>query len=163
MLPPDPTRQTLRRGFSPAAADCGLQGTATSPPSTTSLCIQKLMAEREGFEPSRQVLARLLAFQASALDQLSHLSAFTIPGGESGIRTHGTAHHSPLDFESSALDQLSHLSAHLLFVYSFGLAQKAPYTIIVVKISFSKTNLPFLPYPSPEPLYPGCPFSRRSL
>ena len=36
-------------------------------------------------------------------------------GGESGIRTHGTAHHRTLDFVSSAFDQLGHLSV----VYSF--------------------------------------------
>ena len=33
-------------------------------------------------------------------------------GGESGIRTHETAHHSLLDFESSAFGQLGHLSSN---------------------------------------------------
>src|SRR5207247_9757947 len=40
------TRNALGREFNPARADCGLQGTATSPSSTATL-----MAESQGFEP----------------------------------------------------------------------------------------------------------------
>ena len=46
-----------------------VQGTATSPSST-------VMAEREGFEPSRRS-SRLHDFQSCAFDQLSHLSMFS--------------------------------------------------------------------------------------
>ncbi len=45
-----------------------VQGTATSPSST-------VMAEREGFEPSRRS-TRLHDFQSCAFDQLNHLSKF---------------------------------------------------------------------------------------
>src|ERR1051326_2814251 len=46
------TRHTLGREFNPARADCGLQGTATSPSSTaTSETLLQELAERQGFEP----------------------------------------------------------------------------------------------------------------
>ena len=46
-------RTALERGFDPARADCGLQGTATSPSSTATLnySVGIGMAERGGFEP----------------------------------------------------------------------------------------------------------------
>src|ERR1051326_8299099 len=47
------TRNALGRGFNPARADCGLQGTPTSPASTaTSVKGTRSMAERAGFEPA---------------------------------------------------------------------------------------------------------------
>src|SRR5205823_4596307 len=46
------TRNALGRGFNPARADCGLQGTATSPSSTaTAETLLHELAERQGFEP----------------------------------------------------------------------------------------------------------------
>ena len=47
------TRPALGRGFDPAEADCGLQGTANSPSSTAT---PKKMAEGAGFEPAAQGL-----------------------------------------------------------------------------------------------------------
>ena len=72
----------------------------------------------EGGIRTHEAVPRLLALQASALDQLSHLSAIwkapeiglRIYGGESGIRTHEAVPRL-LAFEASAFDQLSHLSA----------------------------------------------------
>src|SRR6202022_4442332 len=46
------TRPALEREFNPAIADCGLQGTATSPSSTAN---RKDMAEGGGFEPTVQL------------------------------------------------------------------------------------------------------------
>lgn len=58
-----------------------------------------------------------------------HPLIFLISGGEGGIRTHGTAHHSPLDFESSALvhsatspqppKEFGHKLSALVFQYPF--------------------------------------------
>src|SRR5687767_3419043 len=59
------TRNALGRGFNPARADCGLQGTATSPSSTATLLSggaatappdpPKKLAERAGFEPAARL------------------------------------------------------------------------------------------------------------
>src|SRR3989442_11659050 len=48
------TRPALERGFDPARADCGLQGTATSPSSTATSNAN--LAEGAGFEPAAQGL-----------------------------------------------------------------------------------------------------------
>src|SRR5262249_53447786 len=47
------TRPALEREFNPARADCGLQGTATSPSSTAT---SRSLAEGAGFEPAAQGL-----------------------------------------------------------------------------------------------------------
>ena len=48
------TRPALERGFDPARADCGQQGTATSPSSTATS--RTKLAEGAGFEPAAQGL-----------------------------------------------------------------------------------------------------------
>src|SRR2546428_9929214 len=48
------TRPALERGFDPARADCGQQGTATSPSSTATS--KTKLAEGAGFEPAAQGL-----------------------------------------------------------------------------------------------------------
>ena len=52
------TRHALGRGFNPARADCGLQGTATSPSSTATSTTSSFqgLAEGAGFEPAAQGL-----------------------------------------------------------------------------------------------------------
>ena len=74
LLGADPTNVSREWEFDPAIADCGYRG-----PLTLRLARQNsnklIMAEREGFEPSRQVLSHLPDFQSSAFSQLSHLSA----------------------------------------------------------------------------------------
>ena len=63
-------------------------------------------------------------------------------GGESGIRTHGTAFSGTLDFESSAFDQLSHLSfnykdhTYIILSYPF-LFSLSINLIIYVHINFN--------------------------
>jgi hypothetical protein len=76
-------------GFSPAVADCGRQGTATSPPSTTSFAIGSKMPKLVGNAERN--------FSASQPHCSRTLRCWPIcknppwaPGGEGGIRTHGT-------------------------------------------------------------------------
>src|SRR3990170_2743904 len=52
--PAHSTRAALEREFNPAVADCGLQGTATSPSSTATRKSEK-MAEGVGFEPTARL------------------------------------------------------------------------------------------------------------
>jgi hypothetical protein len=75
------TRTTLKREFNPAVADCGLQGTATSPSSTakprtcSSSCLATaVMAEGVGFEPTAQGFASCTAFPVPHLRPLGHPS-----------------------------------------------------------------------------------------
>ena len=62
----DQTNQTLSREFNLAIADCKLQGTATSPSSTT-------LAERKGFEPLGRFPAHTLSKRTPST-RLGHLS-----------------------------------------------------------------------------------------
>jgi hypothetical protein len=58
-------------GFSPAIADCGRQGTATSPPSTTS---SSLVQNTAAFGPARKpVLKRAIAFAADIIQIFGRL------------------------------------------------------------------------------------------
>lgn len=61
------------------------------------------MAERVGFEPTRQVLPRLLDFESSAFDQLSHLSVPTLPRspGGSGVSWKVCSANLPILFSQS--------------------------------------------------------------
>ncbi len=72
------------------------------------------MAEEEGFEPSRQVLAHQHAFQACALNHSATPPKFC--GGEGGIRTHETEFNRLPDFESGSFGQLRHLSTFCYYV-----------------------------------------------
>ena len=79
----------------------------------------KILAEEEGFEPSKQVLAHQHAFQACALNHsatppMPH--AIHFDGGEGGIRTHETEFNRLPDFESGSFGQLRHLSTFCYYV-----------------------------------------------
>src|SRR5258706_3289328 len=67
------TRPALGRGFDPAEADCGLQGTANSPSSTAT----SKLAEGVGFEPTAQGFAPRTAFPVPHLRPLGHPSRET--------------------------------------------------------------------------------------
>jgi hypothetical protein len=76
-------------GFSPAIADCGRQGTATSPPSTTSSSSIVYISpplgppgnpSSRGFWPSPPISSGFSGVCGS----------YQTRGGEGGIRTHGT-------------------------------------------------------------------------
>ncbi len=85
--------------FSPAAADCGLQGTATSPPSTiiTSLLTGFSKAPLEGQKPFYTT--------TGTPHPSEHMN------GEGGIRTHGTLL-APTRSPGAPDRPLSHLSAY---------------------------------------------------
>ena|GEM_PF-1833092 len=68
----DPEKYGPGTGIQPCYSGLQVQGTATSPSSTTKVK-QKWRRERDS-NPRDKVLPRLLAFQASAFVQLSHLS-----------------------------------------------------------------------------------------
>ncbi len=62
-------------GIQPRYSGLRVQGTATSPSSTTSFLKYK-MAEREGFEPSRRGQHPSTRFPGERLHPLSHLSTY---------------------------------------------------------------------------------------
>jgi hypothetical protein len=84
------TRAALERGFDPAEADCGLQGTANSPSSTATprpsasgptrrpsgadAPRRQKLAEGVGFEPTAQGFAPRTAFPVPHLRPLGHPS-----------------------------------------------------------------------------------------
>src|SRR6266566_2308464 len=83
--------------FSPAIADCGLQGTATSPPSTTTTFIPHQHARRELVKRRGWDSNPRDTFGAHALSRRADSTALaplhtTSPehDGEGGIRTPGT-------------------------------------------------------------------------
>ena len=88
-------RQTLQKslaaheGFSPAVADCGRQGTATSPPSTTSF-ISRIKRNESlflGWNRTLRIMDTAIPYKGSPASLHWILCIF---GGEGGIRTHGT-------------------------------------------------------------------------
>ena len=96
------TRTALEREFNPAVADCGLQGTATSPSSTANRCRLPIRAhllrwrprpraQRTGSTPRPRSSGA-----ASQLDPSRQPASASSPrncekfGGGGGIRTHGT-------------------------------------------------------------------------
>ncbi len=88
---PDPKEKRPRTGINPAIADCGLQGTATSPSSTA----KPIVAEGVGFEPTRRLPVYTLSRRAPSAAR-TPLRAFKCKlrfsifqcGGGGGIRTH---------------------------------------------------------------------------
>ncbi len=64
------TDENPRPDINPAIADCGLQGTATSPSSTTNLLTNQ-MEERVGFEPTVPAKAHSLSRRALSTTQTS--------------------------------------------------------------------------------------------
>src|SRR5205814_1124651 len=92
------TRNALGREFNPARADCGLQGTATSPSSTaTSTSPLMLLAERAGFEPAARLPVHGISSAAPSAAR-SPLRIVKFGGGERICTAEGLT---PLfDFES---------------------------------------------------------------
>jgi hypothetical protein len=104
---PDPKKTRPQIGINPAIADCGLQGTATSPSSTAKLCFNKL-AEGVGFEPTRRLPVYTLSRRAPSAARTS-LHVYSAPfiwryGGGGGIRTHGALSHPPA-FEAGSFNR----------------------------------------------------------
>ena len=94
------TRPALEREFNPAIADCGLQGTATSPSSTANRCRSpirvhllrwrpRLQAQRTGVRLACSLRAPPRSWTLLA-NRRAHRYRTTKNGGGGGIRTHGT-------------------------------------------------------------------------
>ncbi len=105
---PAPRRDGRMKGINPAVADCGLQGTATSPFSTAKLFgdpILNLMAEGVGFEPTRRLPVYTLSRRAPSAARTSLRNAEKkFNGGGGGIRTH-EARQRLLAFEASSFNR----------------------------------------------------------
>jgi hypothetical protein len=71
---PAPKMDGRMKGINPAIADCGLQGTATSPFSTAKLFTDQIfakMAEGVGFEPTRRLPVYTLSRRAPSAARTS--------------------------------------------------------------------------------------------
>ncbi len=77
---PAPKRHGRMKGFNPAVADCGLQGTAISPFSTAKLFDG--MAEGVGFEPTRRFPVHTLSRRAPSAARTSLRGRYQHPMAE---------------------------------------------------------------------------------
>ena len=96
------TRTALEREFNPAVADCGLQGTATSPSSTATPCRPTMRAHLLRWRPRRPARRTGSTPRGPSSGAASQLGPSRQParsslpqdnyiyGGGGGIRTHGT-------------------------------------------------------------------------
>ena len=70
-----PHKTAPRTGIPPCSSGLQVQGTATSPSSTAKFCRQK-MAERVGFEPTRQRASAYSLSRRAPSTGLGHLSSY---------------------------------------------------------------------------------------
>ena len=120
LKPQSCTDQALPRRHNRSAYRCSLPGLTgftgvvrAGPNRCSSVASRAKMAEGEGFEPSRQVLAHQHAFQACALNRsATPPSSSGNNGGEGGIRTHETGFDTAYPISSRAPSTNSDTSPH---------------------------------------------------